>query len=216
MSNNTDNDTANDVLDTTPGQRGPADHERREQIVCVADDLFKAHGFRKTSVTDIAREIGVSSAYLYRFFKSKQAIGEAVCARALSSMDNAIRAVAERDQSATQRLREMLQTLVHEGLRLFLKERRMHDIVVVSIENQWAVTEEHNRVVYETIEKIVSDGRESGEFERKTPLDEVCMAIRVTAAAYAHPVLLNRLGDADEMEAKLAAVTNLILRSLAP
>ncbi|MFP1681617.1 TetR/AcrR family transcriptional regulator [Alloalcanivorax sp. C16-1] len=200
----------------TPGQRGPADHERREQILAVADDLFKAHGYRKTSVTDIAREIGVSGAYLYKFFDSKQAIGEAVCARALRSMDDALRAVVERDQPATQRLRDMLKTLVEEGLRLFLKERRMHDIVVVSIENQWAVTEEHNQAVYDAIKRIVSDGRESGEFERKTPLDEVCMAIRITAAAYAHPVLLNRLGDTDEMEAKLSAVTNLILRSLAP
>ena len=216
MSKKTANDTASDLSEATPGQRGPADHERREQILSVADDLFKAHGFRKTSVTDIAREIGVSSAYLYRFFNSKQAIGEAVCARALLSMDNAIRAVAERDQPATQRLRDMLQTLLEEALRLFLRERRMHDIMVVSIENQWSVTEEHNRVVYETIEKIVADGRDSGEFERKTPLDEVCTAIRVTAAAYAHPVLLSRLGDPEEMETKLTAVTNLILRSLAP
>ncbi len=200
----------------TPGQRGPVDHERREQILAVADDLFKAHGYRKTSVTDIAREIGVSGAYLYKFFNSKQAIGEAVCARALASMDDALRAVVERDQPATRRLRDLLQTLLQEGLRLFLKERRMHDIVVVSIENQWAVTEEHNQVVYDAIQRIVSDGRESGEFERKTPLDEVCTAIRVTAAAYAHPVLLSRLGNSDEMEAKLSAVTNLILRSLAP
>lgn len=211
MSGTTDKASAD-----TPGQRGPVDHERREQILAVADDLFKAHGYRKTSVTDIAREIGVSGAYLYKFFNSKQAIGEAVCARALASMDDALRAVVERDQPATRRLRDLLQTLLQEGLRLFLKERRLHDIVVVSIENQWAVTEEHNQVVYDAIQRIVSDGRESGEFERKTPLDEVCTAIRVTAAAYAHPVLLSRLGNTDEMEAKLSAVTNLILRSLAP
>src|SRR5690606_27423380 len=156
---------------------------------------FRVHGYRKTSVTDIAKAIGVSSAYLYRFFDSKQAIGESVCALALSTMGEAIRAVAERDASATQRLRDMLHPLLSEGMRLFLKERCIHDIVVVSIENQWAVTEEHNNEIYEAIEKIVSDGRESGEFERKTPLDEVCMAIRVTAAAYAHPVLLSRLGN---------------------
>lgn len=205
-----------DSCENLPGQRGPADHERRTQILQVADELFRVHGYRKTSVTDIAKAIGVSSAYLYRFFDSKQAIGESVCALALSTMGEAIRAVAERDASATQRLRDMLHTLLSEGMRLFLKERCIHDIVVVSIENQWAVTEEHNNEIYEAIEKIVSDGRESGEFERKTPLDEVCMAIRVTAAAYAHPVLLSRLGNTEEMETKLAAVTNLILRSLAP
>lgn len=199
-----------------PGQRGPAEHERRDQILQVADELFRAHGYRKTSVTDVAKAIGVSSAYLYRFFDSKQAIGEAVCAMALSSMDVAIRAVAGRDTPATQRLRDMLQTLLSEAMRLFIKERRLHDIIVVSIENQWTVTEEHDKVVYDVIRTIISDGRESGEFERKTPLDEVCIAIRSTAAAYAHPVLLSKLSGTEELEVKLAAVTNLILRSLAP
>lgn len=199
-----------------PGQRGPAEHERRDQVLEVADELFRAHGYRKTSVTDIAREIGVSSAYLYRFFDSKQAIGEAVCAMALAAMGRAIRAVADSDASATQRLREMLRTLHTEAMRLFLRERRLHDIIVVSIENQWTVTGEHDEVVYDVIRQIISDGRDSGEFERKTPLDEVCTAIRATAATYAHPVLLSRLGEAREVEAKLAAVTNLILRSLAP
>ncbi len=199
-----------------PGQRGPAEHERRDQILEVADELFRVHGYRKTSVTDIARAIGVSSAYLYRFFDSKQAIGEAVAAMALSSMDRAIRAVAASDASPTQRLRNMLKTLHTEAMRLFLRERRLHDIIVVSIENQWTISEEHDQVVYEVIREIISDGRDSGEFERKTPLDEVCTAIRAAAATYAHPVLLSRLGSTKETEMKLTAVTNLILRSLAP
>lgn len=205
-----------ETAENLPGQRGPAEHERRDQILEVADELFRAHGYRKTSVTDIAKAIGVSSAYLYRFFDSKQAIGEAVGAMALSSMDKAIRAVARRDAPATQRLRDMLKTMYSEAMRLFLRERRLHDIIVVSIENQWTITEEHDKVVYEVIRQIISDGRDSGEFERKTPLDEVCIAIRATAATYAHPVLLSRLGGTEEMETKLAAVTNLILRSLAP
>ncbi|ASK21736.1 hypothetical protein CEK60_21710 [Halomonas sp. N3-2A] len=109
----------------------------------------------------------------------------------------------------------MLQCLLAQSLKVFLRERRLHDIIVAAIENEWQVTEAHDRAIYEVIEKIVSDGRESGEFERKTPLDEVCTAIRSTASVYAQPVLL-KLTDPREKERRLAAVTNLILRSLAP
>ena len=77
-----------------------------------------------------------------------------------------------------------------------------------------AIQGQEPRVV-EAIRRIVADGRESGEFERKTPLDEVTIAIRKTAAVYGHPVLLE-LNDPDELKRNLAAVTGLILRSLAP
>ena len=73
----------------------------------------------------------------------------------------------------------------------------------------------HDDIIYQAIRRIVADGRESGEFERKTPLDEVTIAIRKTAAVYGHPVLLE-LNDPDELKRNLAAVTGLILRSLAP
>lgn len=204
-----------DCTENLPGQRGPVDHERREQILDVAEQLFGAHGYRKTSVTDIGKAVGVSSAYIYRFFDSKQAIGEAVCAMCLAKIDEAVREVAERDEPATQRLRDMLQCLLDQSLKVFLRERRLHDIIVAAIENEWQVTEAHERAIYEVIEKIVSEGRDSGEFERKTPLDEVCTAIRSTASVYAHPVLL-KLTDPQEKRRRLAAVTNLILRSLAP
>jgi AcrR family transcriptional regulator len=203
------------TTDILPGQRGPAEHERRVQILEMAEELFRDHGYRRTSVTDVAKAVGVSSAYIYRFFDSKQAIGEAVCAMCLAKIDEAIREVAERDEPATQRLREMLQCLLAQSLKVFLRERRLHDIIVAAIENEWQVTEAHEQAIYEVIEKIVSEGRESGEFERKTPLDEVCTAIRSTASVYAHPVLL-KLTDPQEKERRLAAVTNLILRSLAP
>ena len=101
------------MTDNNPaGQRGPAEHERRDQILELANELFSAHGYRKTSVTDIAKAVGVSSAYLYRFFDSKQAIGEAVCAMTLAKIDVALKEIAERDDSATQRLRDLLDCLL--------------------------------------------------------------------------------------------------------
>ena len=46
------------------GQRGPVEHERREQIIAAADEHFRHYGYQKTTVADLARAIGVSSAYL--------------------------------------------------------------------------------------------------------------------------------------------------------
>ena len=76
------------------GQRGPVEHERRDQIIRAADEHFRRYGYNKTTVADLAKAIGVSSAYVYRFFESKQAIGEAVCAMTLAAIDGPLLEIA--------------------------------------------------------------------------------------------------------------------------
>src|SRR5438034_929932 len=70
--------------------RGPADHEVRDQIVAAATEHFSRYGYEKTTVSDLAKAIGFSKAYIYKFFESKQAIGEMICAKTLSTMVAAV------------------------------------------------------------------------------------------------------------------------------
>ena len=72
----------------------------------------------------------------------------------------------------------------------------------------------HKRVMLEAATRVVESGRASGEFEKKTPLDEVCRAIFETLEPFAHPMLLE-LKEPVELEASVEAVSNLVLRSLA-
>ena len=59
--------------------RPVAEHRTKLQLLEAADTHFRHYGYKKTTVADLARAIGVSPAYVYRFFESKPAIGEAVC-----------------------------------------------------------------------------------------------------------------------------------------
>jgi len=196
-----------------PGQRGPAQHERREQIIAVADAHFRHYGYDKTSVADIAKEIGVSSAYLYRFFDSKQAIGEAVCSMTLGRIIDAMDAVAASDESAITRLRRLFKTVLDQGLDLFFNERRLHDIVLVAVETQWGAVPRYKLAKQAAIRRIVSDGRAAGEFERKTPIDEVCRGIDEAMWLFAHPVMLEQR-DPQELQEACTAIVALVLRSL--
>ncbi len=58
-------------------QRLPAS-QRRDSILLVAQTLFSEKGFHGVSIDEIAREVDVSPAILYRHFKSKQALYAAV------------------------------------------------------------------------------------------------------------------------------------------
>ena len=49
--------------------RGPADHDVRDQIVAAATEHFSRYGYEKTTVSDLAKTIGFSKAYIYKFFR---------------------------------------------------------------------------------------------------------------------------------------------------
>ncbi len=209
-----------EVTDPTPlpprsaGQRGPAEHGRREQIIRAADQHIRQFGYRRTSVADLARAIGFSPSYVYKFFESKRAIGEAICAMCLREIDETLWSIANGPGSAEVRLGNVYRSLVEQGRTLYFTERKLHDIVSVSVEEKWNAVEEHREAMKQVIRKLVVDGREAGEFERKTPIDEVCRAIGNTMAPFSHPALLEK--ELDHLDENVGAVARLVLRSLAP
>ena len=72
----------------------------------------------------------------------------------------------------------------------------------------------HENRLLNLVQQILHRGRETGEFEHKTPADEVAKAIYRVIKPYADPGLLQySLNEAEEASAQMAA---LVLRSLAP
>ena len=71
---------------------------RREQLLEAAASLFAAKGFHAVGIDDIGAAAGISGPGVYRHFRGKQALLEALCDRAMSRMlDGARRITAEHD-----------------------------------------------------------------------------------------------------------------------
>jgi hypothetical protein len=62
--------------------------------------------------------------------------------------------------------------------------------------------------------ELLKQGRESGDFERKTPIDETAAAIYLVVYPYVNPLIL-RLSS-DHTERAPAQLSGLVLRSLSP
>src|SRR5215212_3876893 len=95
----------NEIASAAPPARGPAEHTVRAQIVEAAEEHFSRYGYEKTTVSDLAKAIGFSKAYIYKFFDSKQAIGEAICSSCLGSIMDAVNAEIATGTSATEKFR---------------------------------------------------------------------------------------------------------------
>ncbi|MCG6576774.1 TetR/AcrR family transcriptional regulator [Pseudomonas sp. AF32] len=199
----------------SPSTRGPADHDIRDQIVAAANEHFSQYGYAKTTVSDLAKAIGFSKAYIYKFFDSKQAIGEAICSGCLAKIVEAVeQATREEDLSSTERFRRLVKTLITTGVDLFFNERKLYDIAAYSASERWPSSQVYNERIKRFVLDVVREGRESGEFERKTPLDETVEAIHLALRPFVNPLLLQH--NLDYVEEAPTLICNLVLRSLMP
>ncbi|KJH85594.1 AcrR family transcriptional regulator [Pseudomonas fluorescens] len=199
----------------SPSVRGPVDHEIRDQIIAAAHEHFSQYGFGKTTVSDLAKAIGFSKAYIYKFFDSKQAIGEAICSNCLSTIVQAVEeAINVEGLSATERLRRLVKTLVVTGVDLFFNDRKLYDIAAFSASERWPSSQVYNQRIKGFVLQIVREGRELGEFERRTPLDETVEAIHLALRPFVNPLLLQY--NLDFVDEAPTLTSNLILRSLMP
>jgi len=204
----------NEITSSTPQSRGPADHSVREQIVEAAGEHFSHYGYEKTTVSDLAKAIGFSKAYIYKFFDSKQAIGEAICSRTLRDIVAAVEVAVAGASTPTEKFRQMFKVLVATSVSLFFNNRKLYDIAAHSAGEGWPSACAHAERIRQILLEIVREGRETGEFERKTPLDETVHAIFLVILPFANPLLLQH--NLDLVEDAPTRLSSLVLRSLAP
>ncbi len=196
------------------GQRGPADHGIRDQIIEAADDHFSHYGYGKTTVADLAKTIGFSKAYIYKFFDSKQAIGEAICSRCLGSITDAVEESVAAGKSANDKIRRLFSAISALSVELFFSDRKLYDIATYSCAERWPSSEAYIAKIEAMLADIIREGREAGEFERKTPIDEAARAIMMAFQPFMNPLMLQYNLDAVPEGAN--EVVSLVLRSLAP
>lgn len=200
--------------DRDPGHRGPAEHAIRDQIVAAANEHFSRYGYGKTTVSDLAGAIGFSKAYIYKFFDSKQAIGEAICAGALTSIVQHAEQVIADAKTPTEKIRRLFSTVVADSVKLAFNDRKLYDLAGAACSEKWPPAVAYMDTLHGMVARIVTEGRHSGEFERKTPLDETSRAIVGAMLSFITPVSLQYNLDAvPQLPNEIVA---LILRSLAP
>jgi len=190
--------------------------DTRARIIETADTLFRRLGFAKTAVADIAGELGMSPANVYRFFPSKNAIVEAICQRCLSELDEKSWAVARSRGAAATRIERLFLEILNYHLQNMITEKRVNDIVLVSMENNWGAIRAHTEVIRTVIELIVRDGIESGEFDAVDPR-ETSLLIKRSMMVFAHPVMIAQcLQDGHDLETEARESARFLLRAITP
>lgn len=148
------------------GEARTAYRERRQEIIAAAAGLFKTHGFRGTSIGQIAEELGTDRATLYYYVGSKEELFDEVVSDAVRA--NVARAVAIRDGGgdAPDKLERLVTELMdsyaasYPFLYVFIQENLSH---VGEKRSEWSQEMRSlNRVYQECVVAVITAGIEEG------------------------------------------------------
>jgi AcrR family transcriptional regulator len=149
--------------------------DTRERILVVAERLFRQIGYQKTTVADIAKELRMSPANVYRFFDSKKAIHEGVARGLMGEVEQAAQAIASTGGPASVRLRELMTSIHHMNAERYVGDSKLHEMVEIAMEESWDVCVAHMERITETIGGVIGEGAASGEFDvTDVPLAASC------------------------------------------
>ena len=140
------------------------------RILDSAERLFRHFGYSKTNVADIARDLGMSPANVYRFFNSKTEIHQAIAGRMLATCYRQAYDIRHLPLSASERLRRYVHMQYRWTMDTMIDEEKVHEMVIVAIERDWHVIEKHIDRIHVLIAEIIAEGIAAGEFAGQDPV----------------------------------------------
>jgi AcrR family transcriptional regulator len=82
----------------------------RETILEIAQEIFSKYGYKKTTLDDIANAVRKGKSYLYYYFNSKEDLFQAVIAKEVDILKQALEKVVFRSMDPEEKLREYILT----------------------------------------------------------------------------------------------------------
>jgi AcrR family transcriptional regulator len=163
--------------------------DTRERILVVAERLFRQIGYQKTTVADIAKELRMSPANVYRFFESKKAIHEGVCRALMGEVEAEAQRIAAIPGPASVRLREMVKTIHRMNSERYVGDSKLHEMVEIAMQESWEVCLAHMELITKIIGSVIAQGAQSGEFE-VTDLPLAAMCTCTAMIRFFHPQMI--------------------------
>jgi TetR/AcrR family transcriptional repressor of the ameABC operon len=155
----------------------------------------------------------MSSANIYKFFPSKNAIIEEGADRNLCEIKQGLERAAHSRKGAAERLLDVMLAIYHFHREHFRHEKQIHRLVITATEENWSCVRLFKDFVSGLVAGVIEEGMRTGEFGRRD--------VRVTTRAMidsftwlTHPLLLHEVKP-EEATPRARAQIQLFKKALA-
>jgi AcrR family transcriptional regulator len=163
--------------------------ESRARILEAAKACLRRHGSHKLTVTDVARSLGMSHANVYRFFKSKSDILDAIIDEWLTLLETFIEEIAARPLPAAKRIELVVVDLHRKRKQKLLEDAEVFETFKRVVELRPELMAQRRARITAMFRRLLEEGMETGEF-RKLDAEAVAVALKDATALFLHPFLI--------------------------
>ncbi|MBT2413231.1 TetR family transcriptional regulator [Streptomyces sp. ISL-12] len=183
-----------------------------ERILEATEEVLRRHGPAKATVVDVARALGVSHGSVYRHFRTKAALREAVTKRWLDRTSEALAGIAAADRDPEARLRDWTRALFEAKRRKAGDDPELFATYSVLVGENGTVVGEHLDDLTAQLTRIVRLGTEAGAFAAGDP--ETAARAFFQATARFHDPCHADQWRRPEIDEEFEAVVGLLVRGL--
>jgi len=183
-----------------------------ERILEATEEVLRRHGPAKATVVDVARALGVSHGSVYRHFRTKAALREAVAKRWLDRTTDALAVIVAEDRAAEARLRDWLAALFEAKRRKAGEDPELFATYMVLADENGEAVAEHVADLTGQLAEIIRAGAGSGTFTTADPETSARAVFQATGRF--HDPCYARGWERPGVEEEFTAVLDLLVRGL--
>jgi AcrR family transcriptional regulator len=157
-----------------------------DKILDAARAQIRRHGQAKTNIVDIAKALGTSHTTIYRHFRSKAQVFDAIVANTMKDEEDLAQAFVRSTEPGSERLLGMVLALHRRKRERLEGDPEVYELYRRVLEESPELVQNYSAAMTGLLVSIVEDGIGRGEFK----IDDAVAAagvIRDAVTVYVHP-----------------------------
>jgi len=182
-----------DLTRTAPIERTPkrprrSAEETRGEILDTAEELFRTYGFASVSIADIATDLSMSPANVFKHFRTKTSLVDAIAARAIEQKVHEL-AQLDRTPSPRERILALATHLMMDHLNGRKDAPFVFEMILVTIKEELDCGERFRHMIVDMLAQIIRDGAADGTYH-VDDVDKFANAAFDALVCVIHPVMI--------------------------
>lgn len=187
----------------------------RDLILDAVDSLLARFGYKKMTMEDVAREVGIGKGTIYLHFPSKEELVLAHVDRIAGAVVGKLRELAAADDPVERRLRRMLVLRVlHRFDSVAHYSQSLSGLLSSVRAPLLARRQGHFEKEAAVFEDVLREGSRRGELDCPDPRSAALVLIQSTNAHLPFNLSARELGRREEVEAQVGRISDLLIKGL--
>lgn len=157
-----------------------------ERILEAAQLQVRRFGESKTNVVDIARSLGTSHSTIYRYFRSKAEVFDALVEEVMRDEEALAATYVETGEPAAVRLRAMVLALHRRKIERFANDIEVYQLYRRVLDERPDIVKNYAVAITRLIAAILASGVDAGEL-KIDDIDSAAGVVRDAVTVFVHP-----------------------------